>query len=338
VPIVDNAIYRDGVREAHPITLDQTYEELRDRGGFAWIGMYRPTEEELRSVAVEFNLHPLAVEDALVGHQRPKLERYGDVLFVVLRSARYLDAPEEVEFGEVHIFIGPNFAITVRHAESPDLGRVRKRLEQNPALLGMGPQAVLYAVFDEVVDEYHPVIVGLENDIDEIEGQIFEGDSKVSKRIYKLASEAMAFQRATHPLVEMLESLQAGYDKYNVDVELQRNFRDVLDHAIATVARADSFRAVLQNALTVQSTLVTQAQNDEMRSLSRVSIEQGEQVKKISGWAAILFAPTLIAGIYGMNFHFLPELTWAFGYPFAIGLMVVSATVLYFVFKKRNWL
>ncbi len=161
MPIVDNAIYREGVRQKAPLSLDQTFEELRDRGGFAWIGLYRPTEEELRAVATEFTLHPLAVEDALLGHQRPKLERYGDVLFVVLRSARYLDAPEEVEFGEVHVFIGPNFAITVRHAESPDLGRVRKRLENAPDLLALGPQAVLYAVFDEVVDEYGPVIAGL---------------------------------------------------------------------------------------------------------------------------------------------------------------------------------
>jgi magnesium transporter len=338
VPIVDNAIYRDGVREAHPVTLDQTYEELRDHGGFAWIGLYRPTEDELRSVADEFNLHALSVEDALTGHQRPKLERYGDALFVVLRPARYLDAPEEVEFGEVHLFIGPNFAITVRHAESPDLGRVRKRLERTPSLLALGPQAVLYAVLDEVVDEYQPVIAGLENDIDEIEDQLFNGDPAVSRRIYELAREAMGFQRATHPLVEMFESLEAGYTKYKVDVELQRNFRDVLDHIIATVARADSFRAVLQNALTVQSTLVAQAQNDEMRALSKASIDQGEQVKKISGWAAILFAPTLIAGIYGMNFHFMPELDWLWGYPFALGLMVVSGTGLYFVFKRRNWL
>lgn len=326
MPIVDNAIYRDGVRSAHPVTLDQTYEELRDHGGFAWIGMYRPTEEELRSVAEEFGLHGLSVEDALQGHQRPKLERYSDVLFVVLRPARYLDAPEEVEFGEVHMFIGPNFAITVRHAESPDLGRVRKRLEQNPELLRLGPQAVLYAVLDEVVDEYQPVIAGLENDIDEIEDQLFNGDPAVSRRIYELATEAMGFQRATHPLVDMLEALEAGFQKYKIDVELQRNLRDVLDHVIGIVARADSFRAVLQNALTVQSTMVMQAQNDEMRGLSKVSIDQGEQVKKISGWAAILFAPTLIAGIYGMNFHFMPELSWQFGYPFAIGLMLVSGT------------
>ncbi len=326
------------MRQTRAVTLDQTFEALRDGGGFAWIGMYRPTEDELRAVATEFGLHELAVEDALVGHQRPKLERYGETLFLVLRPARYLDAPEEVEFGEVHLFIGPNFAITVRHAESPDLGRVRKRLEQNPALLALGPQAILYAVLDQVVDEYQPVIAGLENDIDEIEDQLFQGDPAVSRRIYELATEAMGFQRATHPLVEMLGQLESGYEKYHVDVELQRDFRDVLDHTLQIVARADSFRAILQNALTVQSTLVTQAQNDEIRNMTQASIDQGDQVKKISGWAAILFAPTLIGAIYGMNFRFMPELDWPLGYPFALGLMAVSGVVLYVVFKRRGWL
>ncbi len=338
MPIVDNAIYRDGVRQSHPVTLDQTFEELRDNGGFAWIGMYRPTETELRAVADEFALHPLAVEDALAGHQRPKIERYGDTLFVVLRPARYLDAPEEVEFGEVHMFVGPNFAITVRHAESPDLGRVRKRLQGTPDLLVLGPQAVLYAVLDEVVDEYLPVIKGLENDIDEIEDQLFHGDPRVSRRIYDLATEAMNFQRATHPLVEILQALENGFDKYAVDLELRRNFRDVHDHVLTVVAKADAFRETLQNALTVHSTLVTQSQNDEMRALSRASIEQGEQVKKISGWAAILFAPSLIGSIYGMNFVNMPELQWEYGYPLAIGLMLASSVTLYVVFKTRKWL
>lgn len=338
MPIVDNAIYRDGVRQAHPVTLDQTFEELRDNGGFAWIGMYRPTEKELRAVADEFALHPLAVEDALTGHQRPKIERYAETLFVVLRPARYLDAPEEVEFGEVHVFVGPNFAITVRHAESPDLGRVRKRLEGTPELLTLGPQSVLYAVLDEVVDEYVPVIKGLENDIDEIEDQLFHGDPSVSRRIYDLATEAMNFQRATHPLVDILQALENGFEKYAVDLELRRNFRDVHDHVLSTVAKADLFRETLQNALTVHSTLVTQSQNEEMRTLSRASMEQGEQVKKISGWAAILFAPSLIGSIYGMNFVHMPELQWEFGYPYALGLMLASSVTLYVVFKTRKWL
>ena len=338
MPIVDNAIYRDGVRQSHPVTLDQTFEELRDNGGFAWIGMYRPTEPELRAVADEFALHPLAVEDALAGHQRPKIERYGETLFVVLRPARYLDAPEEVEFGEVHMFVGPNFAITVRHAESPDLGRVRKRLQNTPDLLVLGPQAVLYAVLDEVVDEYLPVIKGLENDIDEIEDQLFHGDPRVSRRIYDLATEAMNFQRATHPLVDILQALENGFDKYAVDLELRRNIRDVHDHVLTVVAKADAFRETLQNALTVHSTLVTQSQNDEMRALSRASIAQGEQVKKISGWAAILFAPSLIGSIYGMNFVTMPELQWEYGYPLALGLMLASSVTLYVVFKTRKWL
>ncbi len=338
MPIVDNAIYRNGVRDAHPVTLDLAFEELRKHGGFAWIGMYRPTEDELRALAVEFNLHPLAVEDALTGHQRPKLERYGDTLFVVLRPARYLDGPEEVEFGEVHLFIGTNFAITIRHAESPNLARVRKRLEQTPDLLSLGPQSVLYAVLDEVVDEYQPVIRGLENDIDEIENQLFDRDPAVLRRIYELAGETMAFQRATHPLIDMLRSLEAGFTKYRVDIELQRNLRDVLDHALKTVERADSFRVVLQNALTVQSTLVMQRQNDEMRNLSETSLRQGSQVKKISGWAAILFVPTLIASIYGMNFRYMPELEWSFGYPATLVVMLASGIALYFVFKRRDWL
>jgi magnesium transporter len=338
VPIIDNAIYRDGVRHTHPVTLHQTFEELRDNGGFAWIGLYRPTDDELHAVASEFSLHEHAVEDALKGHQRAKLERFGDVLFVVLRAARYLDVPEEVEFGEVHIFIGPNFAITVRHAESPDLGRVRKRLEHNQPLLSLGPQAILYAVFDEVVDEYQHVVAGLENDIDEIEDQLFAGDPAVSRRIFELITETMKFQRATHPLVGMLDALAAGFEKYGVDVELQRDFRDVYDHVIKTVERADSFRAVLENALTVQATLVTQRQNEEMRTLSRASIEQGEQVKKISSWAAIIFAPGLVGSIYGMNFTYMPELEWEWGYPLALTLMAGSAAALYLVFKKRGWL
>lgn len=338
MPIVDNAIYVDGRRRATPVDLEQTFETLRDDGGFAWIGMYRPAEAELQAVATEFGLHPLAIEDALTGHQRPKIERYGDTLFVVLRSARYLDAPEEVEFGEVHLFIGTNFAITVRHAESPDLGRVRKRLEATPELLRLGPQAVLYAVFDEVVDEFSPVIDGVQNDIDEIEDQMFEGHPSVSRRIYELAGETMSLQRATHPLPEMLAALERGYEKYDVDLELQRRLRDVLDHVLRVVGLVDGFRATLQNALSVQSTIVTQTQNEQMRRLSETAITQGEQVKKISGWAAILFAPSLVGAIYGMNFSNMPELRWELGYPLALALMLATSVTLYLVFKAKRWL
>ncbi|GAB3600835.1 magnesium/cobalt transporter CorA [Microbacterium tumbae] len=336
--LIDNAVYVDGRRTGNPTQLTETYEILRERNGMAWIGLYRPSREEVQSIADEFSLHPLAVEDALSGHQRSKLERYGDTLFVVLRPARYLDASEEVEFGELHLFVGPDFVVTIRHAESPSLGRVRRRLEAAPDLLAMGPEAVLYAILDEVVDEYAPVIAGLENDIDEIEDQLFAADEAVSRRIYGLSREVIDFQRATHPLVDMLEGLRRGSDKYEVDLELQRNLRDVLDHTLRIVERADAFRAILENALTLNATLVAQRQNDEMRRMTELGLAQNDEVKKISSWAAILFAPTLVGSIYGMNFDIMPELHWAWGYPFAMLLMLGVGVGLFAVFKAKKWL
>jgi magnesium transporter len=338
MPVVDNAIYRDGRRVATPASLEETFETRERHGGFAWIGLYRQTEAELDALAHEFDLHPLAIEDAKKGHQRAKLERYGDSLFVVLRPARYLDDVERVEFGELHVFIGPDFGVTIRRAESPDLARVRGRLEASPDLLAKGPEAVLYAVLDEVVDEYSPVDAGLENDIDEIEEQLFSGDPEVTRRIYDLASEVMEFQRATRPLIGMLEALERGFEKYGVDLELQRYLRDVKDHIIRIVERGDTFRQLLQNALQVHSTLVAQRQNEEIRVLSETALAQSEQSKKVSSWAAIIFAPTLVAGIYGMNFIYMPELDEPWGYPFALALMLGFAGVLYGIFKRRGWL
>ena len=336
--LVNNAVYVDGVRGPDPDSLDATFERLRASGGMAWIGLYRPDAEEIRAVAHEFNLHELAVEDAVAAHQRPKLERYGNTLFTVLRPARYIDSTEQVEFGELHVFTGPDFVVTIRQAETPDLGQVRRRLERSPALLRLGPEAVLYAIVDQVVDEYAPVVAGLENDIDEIEDQLFQGDPQVSRRIYELSREVIGFQRATHPLLEVLASLEEGFDKYDVDLELRRRLRDVNDHALRLVERADAFRALLQNALTVQTTLIGQKQNEEMRTLTEASLAQNEEVKKISAWAAILFAPTLVGTVYGMNFDRMPELHWFYGYPAALALMVVTSTTLYVIFKRRHWL
>jgi len=219
--------------------------------------------------------------------------------------------------------------ITVRHAESPDVGRVRRRLEGNPELLSLGPEAVLYAILDQLVDEYAPVVAGLENDIDEIEDQLFDGDPAVSRRIYELSREVIEFQRATHPLPDMLAALERGFDKYDVDIELRRNLRDVADHVQRVVERGDAFRELLHTALTVNATLVGQRQNEEMRSLTEASLAQNEEVKRISAWAAILFAPTLIGTIYGMNFDTMPELHWTLGYPMAVFLMVAMGVVLY---------
>ncbi|MFD0073045.1 magnesium and cobalt transport protein CorA [Streptomyces sp. NPDC127166] len=337
--VVQSTLYRDGRRVSSPTTLADTFRQLREHpDGMAWIGLQRPTEEELLSLAAEFDLHELAVEDAMEAHQRPKLERYGDTLFVVLRAARYLDAPEEVDFGELHVFVGPDFLITVRHGAAPDLSAVRHRMEENPDLLALGPEAVLYAILDAVVDGYAPVVAGVQNDIDEIETEVFGGDPAVSRRIYELSREMVEFQRATRPLVGMLHALMAGFAKYGTDEELQRHLRDVVDHVTHTSERVDGFRQALTDILTVNATLVTQQQNAEMRALAEAGFEQNEELKKISAWAAILFAPTLVGTIYGMNFDTMPELHWVGGYPFAIGLMALVCTSLYVIFKRRDWL
>ena len=342
--VVDNAIYIDGNRAVVPDSLDQTFEALHScpSGGqnFAWIGMLRPDEEEIRAVAKEFSLHSLAVEDTVNAHQRPKLEQYGDVLFVVLRPARYVDKIEEVEIGEVHLFLGPDFVITVRHAAEPDLGAVRTRLEADPELLRQGPNAVLYAVLDKVVDDYGPVMDGLQTDIDEIEVQVFDGDPGVSRRIYQLSREVIDFQRAVDPLADLLDALRATLKQRaeGTDLELRRNLRDVADHATRVIERLAGFRELLTNILQVNAALVGQRQNEEMARMTEAGFEQNEQVKRISSWAAIFFAPSFIASVYGMNFDNMPELSWSLGYPFALLLMALLSGLLYLAFKRKGWL
>jgi magnesium transporter len=337
--VVDIAIYRDGHRIASPRTVADAYRALRSAPDtMAWIGLYRPDEAQLLAVAEEFGLHELVVEDAIVAHQRPKLERYGDTLFVVLRAAWYLDDVEEVDFGEIHLFLGPDFVLTVRHSQAPDLAAVRRRMENDPDLLSLGPEAVLYAVLDSVVDGYAPVVAGLQNDIDEIETEVFRGDPKVSQRTYELTREVVEFQRATRPLLDMLAALTAGFEIYGTDEELQRYLRDVADHATLAAERVDGFRQALGDILTVNATLVGQAQNEEIKQLSEASFAQNEEIKKISAWAAILFAPTLIGTIYGMNFEHVPEIHWILGYPFALLLMLLTSVSLYAIFKRVGWL
>jgi magnesium transporter len=337
--VVDAAIYRDGRRVASSGTIADVASQLREESGsFAWIGMLRPTEAQLLPVADVFGFHEIAVEDAIVAHQRPKLERYGDTLFVVLRAATYLDKEEEVEFGEIHIFVGPNFVVTVRHSRTPDLARVRQRMEDDPELLARGPEAVLYAILDSVVDGYAPVVAGLQKDIDEIEVQVFRNDPAVSRRIYELSGEVIEFQRSTRPLLGVLDGLSRGFEKYSTDEELQRYLRDVADHATTVVERVDNFRQMLSDVLTLNATLVNQAQTEEMKRLTEASFDQNEEIKRISAWAAIIFAPTLIGTIYGMNFDNIPELHWGLGYPFALGLMVLVSVGLWVIFRTRGWL
>jgi magnesium transporter len=326
--IVDRAIYRDGRRTPAPDSLAELNSACRGGAGVAWIGLYRPDADEFAHLAREFELHELAVEDAVHAHQRAKIERYGDTLFLVLRPARYIDETETVEFGEVHIFAGPQFVITVRHAEAPDLHRVREQLEARPELLRRGPVAIVHAILDRVVDDYAPVVAGVENDIDEIEDEVFSGKPDVSRRIYDLTREVIEFQRATKPLVAILERLMGARE---IEDEERLFLRDVQDHALRVQEQADSFRELLQNILDVNMTL-------EAKTLSEATMAQNEELKKISAWAAILFAPTLVGTIYGMNFEHMPELGWPIGYPLAVLLMLSTSVCLYLMFKRRGWI
>ena len=326
--IVDRAIYRDGVRSAEPRDLAAMRQICRDGGGIAWIGLFQPTKEEFADIAEEFDLHALAVEGAIGAHQRPKLERYGETLFCVLRPARYIEESESVEFGEIHVFAGPNFVITVRPSEASELAQVRKGLEARPDLLKSGPFVILHAIMDRVVDDYAPVVAGLQNDIDEIEDDVFDGSPSASRRIYELSREVIEFQRATKPLAPMLERLLHDPD---VSDEETKYLRDVHDHALRVQEQVTGFRQLLQNILSVNLTLETKA-------LTEVSNAQNEEVKKISAWAAILFAPSIVGTVYGMNFDNMPELHWQYGYLFALGLMVSAGVALYGMFKHLEWI
>jgi magnesium transporter len=337
--LVNNAVYLDGKRIESPSSLQGTFHALDEHpGALAWIGLYRPAREMLDQLAEEFDLHELAIEDAVLAHQRPKIERYGETLFMVLRAAHYDDAHERVDFGELHIFGGANFVITVRHSESPDLALVRQRMETTPGALEEGAEAVLYAILDAVVDGYKPVVEGIANDIDEIETQVFDGDPKVSRRVYELNREVIEFERAVSPLIGIIDTLSQGFADGYVGDTLQQYLRDVADHVVQAKERIEEFRVLLRDILAVNTSLVGQRQTEEAARLSAANNEQADQTRKISGWAAILFAPSLIGSIYGMNFRFMPELQWAWGYPFALGLMAASSLVLFIVFKKRGWL
>jgi magnesium transporter len=321
-------MYCDGKRVAAPETLSELKSACAQGQGIAWIGLYRPDRQEFDDIAREFDLHPLAVEDAVQAHQRPKLERYGESLFLVLRPARYIDDTETVEFGEVHIFAGPQFVITVRHAEAPDLHAVRAKLEARADVLNRGPVAIVHAILERVVNDYEAVVRGIENDIDEIEDEVFGETQNVSRRIYELTREVIGFQRATKPIVPILHGLMAVP---GLQDDERAYLRDVQDAALRVQEQADNFRELLNNIFNVNLTLETKALNEASNATN-------DEVKKISAWAAIGFAPTLIGTIYGMNFKGMPELQWRFGYPYALALMFALSLGLFIMFKKRDWI
>jgi magnesium transporter len=323
--IVDMAVYSDGKRRAEDIDLASAYEQCaRDNSAWVWIGLHQPTEEEFDSVKDEFELHPLAVEDAIKAHQRPKLEEYGDSLFFVFKPARYHDDREEVEFGEILVFMGAGFLITVRHGETTELREVRKRIESEPEVLRRGPPGVLHAIVDRIVDDYAPVLQGVEDDIEEVEAAAFAPDrSNPAQRIYHLKREVLELHRATAPLVEPLRAL-AEDQRGHIPEEMHSYFRDVYDHAVRINETVDGFREMLNSVLGA--------------NLTQVTVRQNEDLRKISAWVAILAVPTAMAGIYGMNFEHMPELRWTFGYPLVVGVMLVACTSLYVWFKRSGWL
>lgn len=325
--IVDQAIYRGGRRHEAPGDLGDLLASCQDGGGVAWVGLYRPTHADIAELAAQFDLHELAVDDAVRAHQRPKLDRYGDIRFIVLRTAHHDAQHDRIEFGEVHIFAGPRFVITVRHGQTPDLAAVRRRLEARPDLLDRGTDAIVHAIVDQVVGDFEPVVAAIEADVDEIEDDVFDGSPHASRRIYELAREVIRFQRATKPLVGVVAALMDD----ELPVEERRYLRDVHDHALRAEERADGFRELLQNILSVNLTLETKA-------LSQAANRTNEEVKRISSWAAIFFAPTLVGTIYGMNFTHMPELTWQLGYPMAIALMLIASAALYAIFRRTRWL
>ena len=317
------ALYEKGVRRPGEVDLEQMYEACRRPECFAWIGLHEPTEEEFDSVRREFGLHELAVEDAIEAHQRPKLEVYRDSLFMVLKTARYVEGGPAVETGEIQVFIGEGFIITVRHGETK-LHDVRLQLEQRPEFLRLGPGAALHAIIDRVVDDYGPVVEALDRDVRNLEAEVFsERRGDLTQRIYGLKREVLELYDAVAPLNEPLERLERLTFPL-IPKKLWPYFRDVKDHVLRYVREVDGFRELLTSILAA--------------NLTQASVRQNEDVRKISAWAAIIAVPTLITGIYGMNFEHMPELGWTVGYPLAIALMAAVCFGLYRNFKRSGWL
>jgi magnesium transporter len=323
--IVDCAVYEDGHRREGGVELHDAYDATREDGSaWVWIGLHEPGMDEFDSVAREFELHELAVEDAVKAHQRPKLEIYGHTIFLVLKTARYLDDVEEIETGQIMLFMGPGFIISVRHGPATDLHPVRLDVEKREDLLRCGPSAVLHAIVDRVVDDYSPVLAGVDDDVEEVEDEIFSAKrTNPTERIYKLKREVQELHRATFPLIHPLEKLAS--DRFGlVNDTIQPYFRDVYDHAVRANEHTESLRDLLNGILDA--------------NLAQVSVRQNDDMRKITAWAAIAAIPTVVGAIYGMNFDHMPELHWRFGYPAAVLVMVVICVVLYRNFKRVGWL
>jgi magnesium transporter len=325
--IVDCAHYKDGARQNDGALTPERAAEIAKAAGegeFVWIGIHEPEPGDMERLAKLFNLHELAVEDARVAHQRPKIEDYDQDYFIVLRTAHYHEAQEEVHFGEVHVFAGRGYAITIRHGPGSELASARRRLEARPNLLKLGASSAVWAVLDKVVDDYLPVVDAMEDDIEEVEKDVFDDDVPApTARIYNLKREVIEFHRAVWPLLTPLGTLeQGGYER--IPDELRSYFRDVADHSRRVDEQVSSQRELLTSVLEA--------------NLALVSVNQNEVVKKISAWAAVVAVPTFIASVYGMNFDNMPELHWRFGYPLALLVMALCVAALVSFFRRIDWL
>lgn len=326
--IVDCAIYRDGRRMERPSGYAAALEEARQSGdAFLWMGLHEPTEDEFDHVASEFGLHPLAVEDALHAHQRPKLEVYADSLFLVLKPLSYDQSSSALITGELMLFVGDSFVVTVRHGEANPLRTVRERLEHDPEMLRHGPTAVMYAVSDAVVDQYLEAAADLQFSLDELEEEVFAPDSPPARdtasRIYAFKRQVLNFRRATVPLADPLDRLVRAAVPF-VPEESRPFFRDVSDHLTRVNDQADSLDRLLTDILSA--------------NLAQMSVRQNDNMRKISAWAAMVAVPTAIAGIYGMNFKHMPELDQVWGYPAVLFVIVTVCLLLFRVFKRRGWI
>jgi magnesium transporter len=322
--IVDCALYEDGRRRPGELSLDELSSACHAKNAFVWIGLYEPTEEEFDSVRREFELHELAVEDAIKAHQRPKLEVYDDMVFAVYKTARYVEEQETVEFGEVQMFVGSDYIIVVRHGEASALTPARRWLEHRPEVMSYGPAAVGYGIADRIVDDYAPVIQGLDNDIREVELEVFdESGANPVERIYKLKREVIEMHQASVPLLEPLDQLATRTFPWVHD-DFHEYFRDVRDHLHRVRDEVVAFRDLLTSVLEA--------------NLTRVSVRQNEDMRKISAWVAIAAVPTAVAGIYGMNFEHMPELDEPWAYPAVLLGMALVCTLLYRMFRKSGWL
>ncbi|MCB9378317.1 MAG: magnesium/cobalt transporter CorA [Holophagales bacterium] len=322
--IVNSIAYKDGRRVA-TVEIEEIPAALADPGVFAWVGLYEPDEELLERVQNVLGLHDLAIEDAHQAHQRPKLERYGDSLFLVLRTARFDDSGERIEFGETHVFVGARYFVTVRHGSYRSHLGVRARCEAEPDALALGPACVLHSLLDFVVDQYFPILEELEDRFESIEEDVFDGHSerRTTERLYELRSDLVSLRRAISPLVEITGRLER-FESALVPEGIRVYLRDVHDHALRIHEMLEGLRELSISALEAH--------------LSLLSISQSEDTRKLAAWAAIIAVPTMLAGIYGMNFHQMPELDWRFGYPAVLALMGGACGLLYRQFKKIGWL